>query len=594
MACQSTRPELAGGDQSVSPAPSGQSSALSSTQEGLDIRPVPVLPAAGPAERLLPGDDLDALEAQVRPPARFARHIPAFRVERRSFTFAHAKGRTETKHWQVVLDGDRVVALLRSGDIQLIAANPALATTRLGMPTERFHLDNLLGPSLSIHQGCGKIWTHGSIYDEAAGSGDTREHWEGDGRSLALVRERADEAVRISHRFTITCDPVYGYRIDGDYRLAMREQPGPKQTFAGGAFCPGNYVPWPEAARFDLTVFTPADAPIVRGWANNLLCMDRCDSAKDGFAWRDRGYIAYIAPEGGWSPVRTRTDGFGAIRMQLCNAHDDFHVNMPYPAVDPGPDGYRHWHLVHRLMWMPPEMGRAVREATELIQRDARGIIIRLGATEDFEDQPVALTQPRRGLVWTSGEPPIVQGEARSGQRSLEIRGRQWPNLPQVSLKPGVAYRLEGWYKVRPFTAEEVAAAQAREDAARAKAITAGKPPAPATDWAALRPRAWIAADTYEWSPYADPMLDRFRSNEATAGDWQRVVLDIDSPAWGPFINIAFVCEGGVALLDDVKIAPAEQLPARGTTRTPCGAHALGRSPIWPEGRVSTSAQVDC
>jgi hypothetical protein len=537
-------------------ATSNLASRVASTQEGTDIRAVPIVPAAGPTERLLPGDELDAIELRVRPPARFAGHVPAFRVERRTFTFAHAAGRTETKHWQVLLDGARVVALLRSGDIQLIAPNPEQAATRLDMPTERYHLDNLLGPSLSIHQGCGTVWTHGSIYDEAAGSGATREHWEGDGRSITLVRQRDDESVRLTHRFTVTCDPIYGYRIDGEYRLAMREQPGPKQTFSSSTFCPGNYVPWPEAVRFDFTVFTPADAPVVRGWANNLLCMDRCDSDKAAFAWRDRGFIAYLAPDGGWSPVRTRVDGFGAIRMQLCNAHNDFHVNMPYPAVEPGPDGYRHWRLVHRLMWMPPEMAVAVREVTQLIQSEARGVIIRIGETEDFEDQPLPLTEPRRGLVWTSGEPPIVHGQARSGTRSLEIRGRQWPNLPQVSLRPGIPYRLEAWYKVRPFTAEELVAAQTREDAARAKAVTAGRTPAPATDWTKLSPRAWIAADTYEWSPYASPMIDRYRSSEATPGEWQRVVLDIDAPAWGPFLNIAFVCEGGVALLDDVRIAP--------------------------------------
>jgi hypothetical protein len=529
---------------------------LGATQEGTDIRAVPVASIPGDTGRLVPGDELDALEASVRPPSRFANHVPAFRVERRTFSFAHAHGVTENKQWQVVLDGDRVVALLRSGDIQLIAPNPELASTRLGMPTERYHLDNLLGPALTIHQACGTVWTHGSIYDEEAGVGDTSQHWEGDGRTLALVRERKSGSVQLTHRFTLSCDPVYGYRIDGDYRLAMREQPGAKQTFSGGTFCPGNYVPWPDAARFDLTVFTPADAPLIRGWANNLICMDRCDANKSLFAWRDKGFIAYIAPDGGWSPVRTRADGFGSIPMQLCNAHDDFHVNMPYPAADPDGDGYRRWHLVHRLMWMPPEMGRAVRATTQLIEQQNSGVIIRLGTLEDFEDQPVPLTQPRRGLAWTSNPPNIIQGEAHSGRRSLEIRGRQWPNLPQVSLRPGVAYRLEGWFKVRPFAPEELARLKADEEAAQARALKAGKSAPAVTNWAALNPRAWIAADTYEWSPYTNPILERYRSNEATPGDWQRVVLDIDAPDWGPFLNIAFVCEGGVALLDDLRIGP--------------------------------------
>jgi len=42
-----------------------------------------------------------------------------------------------------------------------------------------------------------------------------------------------------------------------------------KLKMAGGTFCPGNYVPWKEAALYDRTVFTPSKGGL-RGWGNNL------------------------------------------------------------------------------------------------------------------------------------------------------------------------------------------------------------------------------------------------------------------------------------------------------------------------------------
>lgn len=525
-------------------------------QEGELVVRLPVA-AAAPWTRAVPGDEIDALERAVAPPARFAAHAPAFTVELRRFTFAHAGGRQEVVQWQVVRDGARVVALLRSGDLQLLAATPERAPTAIALPTERYHLDNLLGPSLTTHQGVGRVWTHGAIYDQAAGAGDAQEAWEGDGRSLTLVRRRATDAQRIEHRFTLTCDPVYGYRVDADYAIAMAAAPDAKTVFVSGTFSPGNYVPWADAAIYARTVFTPADAPVWRGWGNNLIAMDRCDEDRARFAWRDDGFIAYLVPGGdGWNPVRTRRDGFGAPSMRVCNAHDDFHISLRYPAVEPDAEGWRRWRLHHRLMWLPPEMGRRVWDGMEVILRGQRGLVIALGATEDFEAQPKPLDEPQRGLVWTANAPPLRDGAGRDGSRALEIRGRQWPNLPQVSLRPGVTYRIEGWYRVRPYTPAELAEAQAADARERERLARAGKPPPPAIDWEALRPRAWIEADQYEWSPYASPMLVRERTSEAVAGDWQRVALDVVAPDWGPFLNIAFVCADGVALLDDLRIAP--------------------------------------
>jgi hypothetical protein len=47
-------------------------------------------------------------------------------------------------------------------------------------------------------------------------------------------------------------------------------------------------------------------------------------------------------------------------------------------------------------------------------------------------------------------------------------------------------------------------------------------------------------------------MIEKQATTAATrVGEWEHVVLDFTAPAWGPFINISFVVENGMALLDD-------------------------------------------
>jgi hypothetical protein len=172
-------------------------------------------------------------------------------------------------------------------------------------------------------------------------------------------------------------------------------------------------------------------------------------------------------------------------------------------------------------MALPPEMSAHVWDKIDLIQRNATGLIVKIGETENFERQPVPLTEPARGLVWTSGEPPLVKGDAHSGMHSIKIKGTSWPNLPQISLQPETKYRLEGWFKI--VEAEPGAS-----------------------------PRAYIKGDYYEWSPHTGPMVEKQSTTAATrVGEWEQVVLDFTAPAWGPFINISFVAENCTALLDD-------------------------------------------
>lgn len=524
------------------------------TQEGTDPKPVEVTRTTTPSERLAVNDEIDTLEAEIKPPQRYATYRPDFRVEERTFVFTHANGTNEAKRWRLVLDGSNIVALLRSGDISLIAFTPAGARTNIGITTGRYHLDNLLGPSISTWPLLQSVKTHGSIYKEQGM--EPRDTWEGDGRSLTLVRSQKTPDRVVTNRYTITLDPVYGYRIDGVLQASFTNQPK-RESLGFGTFCPGCYTVWPDTAVYDRTVYTHGNKSGYTGWANNLLCMDRCDGG--AMSIRDNGFIAYLDQRSGLSPCFTRQDGAGVVGMSVCNAHNDFHKKLFVPELKQGADGLFRYKATYRLFALPAEMTTRIWEKMELIQQGVKSVIVRF-PDEDFERQPVLLTEPTRGLVWTSGEPEVSTNTAHSGRQSIFLKaGRSWPNLPQVSLKPGTRYRLEGWFRVEPWTTDELAAAKAADEKNRAALEKAGKPLPPAVDWASVKPKAYIEGDFYQWSPHSEQMLVKQRTSDATGvGVWERVLLDFTTPAWDPFINIAFNVEYGSAYFDDFRLEPAE------------------------------------
>jgi hypothetical protein len=528
-------------------------------QEGTLLSTVELNRVESAPVRLLAGDEVDEMEAHLKPPARFEHYRPQWRVEKRSFTFQHFS-KTETKAFTVIRDGDKAVGVMRSGDIMLLALHPTAASTNIHMPTERLHLDNLLGPSLPTWAFIKDVKSHGSIYETTGDKGQLREGWEVSDKHLVFIRKLALDDYSIEARFVFTVDPVFGYRIDAVRELQFHKPvPKDKYKLGAGTFTPGCYVPWKDATIYNRTVYTPS-AGRMKGWANNLLCMDRCDAGND-FDWRDGGFIAYLTAPESWSACFTRQDGAGPTKtLSICNAHNDFHIGLTVPELTEAKDGLYPYRYVHRLMGLPPELSAHVWNNMSLIQSNATGLIIRIGETEDFEKQPVPLTEPARGLVWTSGEPKIVKGGAHSGEHSIQIKGRSWPNLPQISLRPNQRYRLEGWFKVTPFTAEEMTAAKQADAKRREELKSKNKPLPPEIDWDNAQPAAFIQGDYYEWSPHTGPMVEKQSTTRATGknGSWEHVVLDFTAPAWGPFINITFVADYCTALLDDFALRPIE------------------------------------
>jgi len=505
-----------------------------------DDRTVPVGPTTGPSEAR-PADEVDELVAKLKPPARFRDYRPRFRLVERAFTFHHVKGPVE-ETWRVVLDGDKYVALVRPGDFNLLALTPEMATTTLKMPTGRYHLDTTLGPVLTTHQ---FIQKRKDYELEGKPNADQTDTWSAGGATLTLVRRSASEEREVRNTFEIRVDPVLGYTITGTYESWWKSIPAKRPSFGGWAFCPGNYTLWPDTQIYERTVFSPDSADSAEsgglwGWANNLIAMDRVDGDRKHFAWRDGGLIAYLDKDTGFSPCRTRAGGGGPVTMSLCNAHNDFHINIDVLKDAPrGPDGRHVVRQVHRLVALPPELTNYIWDHMTLYGKGQSAVMIRIGELEDFEKQPVPVTEPVRGLVWTSGGPRITTDQARSGKQSLFLTGTAWPNLPQCSLLPETKYRLEAWCKLATYTDEERAAFEKKH----------GRPPDAVV-------RAFIKGDFYEWSPHSREWILEQQTNVVTSEKegWQQVFLEFTTPKWDPFINIVFVVENGKAYLDDFRL----------------------------------------
>ena len=475
-------------------------------------------------------DEVAALCRQLNVPARFGGQKAVFTVEDYPVELLQKAG-PEAKHWKLVRDRGRAVALITDGGIHLLAFRPEEASEGVVLPKGRWHIDTMLGAAISTGSfipGASQR-TNVNYANELSGAGTG---------SLVMIRrysgpftekrerrvrrpgeekyETVTQRVESVNRFEFQLDAVLGYIVDGRYRITMEKPPEAHQF--SNLLCQGTYALWPGQARGDRTVITPL-AGGYEGYANNLQAIDLSDNHHPGI--RDGGFGAYLHQTSGWSPALT-LEGADADFV-ICNAHADIDFVARWPK-GLEVDGQRRQTLEirHRLLALPPELTQHVWDSMKLLFTEKSTVTIRIGSVEDFEEQPVRATSPVRGIISTGGL--RLAGEGRSGSKSLVVKGRVWPNLPQIVLCPLSRYRVEGWFKV----------------------LFPG-PNAPV-------PKAYIRADLYESSPHTDKMDMEQETNRVGPGDWQRVSLEFTTPNWDPFVNIVFVCENGEALLDDFSL----------------------------------------
>ena len=257
----------------------------------------------------------------------------------------------------------------------------------------------------------------------------------------------------------------------------------------------------------------------------------------------------------------------------------DYIVAWP-KDLTPGDDGLIRHTVNVRQVFFPPELTAHVWKAMRMRYVGAGNtVVIGLGAVEGFEDAPLELDTVKRGItVGFSGHMPgswVATDQAHTGTKSLRVKGTLWPTIPQVVLQPNTRYRLEAWMKVAAATEADLAAlrkafddgvAKAKADHEKkvAAAVKKGQTPPEWKEpvWVDPKPATgFISANTYEWSPHnaqADgSWAAKQQTSEAAIGDWQKVELEFDVPAWGPFVDIRFhATGGGTAWVDDFLLAP--------------------------------------
>lgn len=564
--------------------------ASAATQEGTDPRPVQV----DDGTILMPDlngvpKPLTEVAADLRLPPRFADYRPAFTVEYLTFTLNHVRGPLR-KRWRVVRDHGKVVALMLSDEIHLIAFTPDQASERIGMTTGRYHMDRWLGPKIDVHAlqvpaGTSPVRSDGALSLEASPEDGVlspeemelmfarRDLWTSDGRRLQVERSTEYGAeCRIRDRLVFSVDPVLGYRIDAHCELDLAPMivGQPKVMLKGHVYTPGTYKPWPAEARFSSACFShPEDPPgRWRGWACNQYGIDHANSQKKQIILSDPGFLAYLAIErDGWSPCLARMDGTGPNHMGQCNAGHGPGFSIPVPLLQPGSDGHRRFQARRTLFALPPELTEHLRSRTRLIDDGKTGLFIRMD--ESFDDQPLSLTSMVRGLIWTSNPPELIKDGGRAGTPGLRIAGRVWPNLPQVGLESDTRYRLEAWFRIIAWPEERIALERSRSAAAQTKRntelVAKGRPVPALTDWSSVEPAAWIDGDLYEWSPHTDPMLACHRTTLATpdVSGWQHVQVEFITPSWDPFINLVFNARLCDAVLDDFRLAAIPAPPTK-------------------------------
>jgi hypothetical protein len=467
----------------------------------------------------------------------FQHHAPMFHAECRDFEFHGPNGPYREILW-LISDRDRHVALYKPGEkpyLDVFSNNPHEAPDTLIMP-ERYHNATLLGTRL----------TTSNWYDKWAISGDEHSYsFSGGGDSLTLTetqRWSVSGAYRrdgySAHIFTFKCDPKLGYVVDMDFVLVTDDSTNRNPEFIN--FMPRDVVnPWPGENRYTYTIYTPPDRKGYYGYANNLYAGNLSDEKKTdwgkGFEVKPGGFIGMIE-KNTYSPVLFRYGNYRFVQ-RTCDAWLDQHNHVLLPPR--GPDGTYRIDARFLFAYLPPAASDYVIDNAEINTfSDRRATMIRLGITEDFEDQPLPLTATTIGLTKGFWEEDFVidTDVAYSGRKSLRIDGRSENALatsmenfiryPQIPLETNTTYRISVMARTSSPSVQ-----------------------------------AWISAETYEWTPYDPERLSCYKTNTTSGQEWQLLLLEFRTPSFDPFVDLRFQAIGnGMAWFDDFRFAQTHEL----------------------------------
>ncbi len=495
------------------------------------------------------GDEVDDLIRKIKPPERFKGYVGDFSVAKKQHRLRYASG-WRTIEMFVVKDGGKHVALIPKpgGTIRVLDFNPKTAPKTLELSDERWVNENSIGTLLR---------TDAFIPAKAGASDKTYEFTKGKG-TLTLTRRykgtdvyntwthKSDGAITVEtvNTFVFKCDPVLGYVVEGTFGNKVSKPPKEFEYFS--AKTSGICDVWAGAGAPQRVVITPGHKPGFEGYYLNFPAVDWCDNDKKIFRCRDKGFAAFLTGRAGWSPTTTICGA--SARLVVCNAHSDLDFKSAHR------DGLR-----TRILALPPEITRHVWDTMSVRFKGRSRVQVRIGQVEMFEDQPLPLTTPVLALTSTGGGPRISTDVARSGKKSMIVKGRVWFNLPQVLLKARTRYRLQAWAKMEPWTDQQ---RKQEAEKIRARIEKERKKGKQVADFKGFAPAgAFITGHLYVSTPHNKKreVLQQTNAARPDAEGWQEIKLEFTTPKWAPFIDVVFHAEACTAYIDDFSLMPVRK-----------------------------------
>lgn len=511
-------------------------------------------------------DEIADIARKLNVRARWRGYRPEFHYTQQTYTFTEPGG-TVRKTWRMAMDGPRYIAIVPDDHLQLLGFTVGTAPTRFTMAPGRYVLDTFRGPFVPTQS----LIPRFVRYEPNGSSNISRtDHFRVGGTSMTLVRAsiRRTEVIK---KYAIRVHEQLGYMIEGTIEVTFR-RPDPKmKVFTTDIACSGAFQPWPDQWVYDKTAFCPTGTKDVLAYANNTAAMESL-AAGEPLTIRDGGFVAYLNAENSWSPCRSFSGIGPDANMTLDPQSNMLHVQIPIPPEKHNdPNGIRQvWKITERLFTLPPEIVTHLRKTTKPALPEGNGLVIRLGQMEDFEDQPLGLDKPVRGLAWSKSQtqPKLLTTRSASGKKCLRIVGKAATNIPvftvqpdlqRIHLRPATTYRIEAMMKATDLTDEERVAYRVAYDnlTARSKANDEDPP-----DFEPLYPHAeaYVRANLHD-SPSPDArVVARHRTTVAKANDpaWQKVTIEFLTPDYDTYLRVGFVCHSGTAMLDDFSLTEAK------------------------------------
>ena len=394
-------------------------------------------------------DDLERLLVAAPLPSTYANLKPAFAASKETFVQSTATGETNKEFW-IVRDHGKAVAVLNEGDCQLdwITPRPDQVTEELHLPRV-YSWVSLLGCRIST-----VAWIDGQ-----GPSGDTRTHtFNAGGDTITLTVAETWTKKRqgsSTYTFTLRVDPTLGYVWDIKTLLKVDHLEMKKEKQIRDVELlnvqPGRLSdPWPDRWRYDRTVVSPPGEIGFLGFSNNLVAGDRSDN-NGRLKMRDGGLTAFIADADGWGIALVRGAGGTAEQApnSTCNVWLDQHNKLLFPEK-PNAEGLHVIDASWKWVGLPPQTVAEISKQTKIIDFGEKNVMVRLGIPENFDDQPLSMDTPQRGL-WTWGLE--VGGEhVRSGTKALRLKGVEKIDgntgrfiAPFVPLDSAATYQLSAW-----------------------------------------------------------------------------------------------------------------------------------------------------